>query len=159
MWTVSLCASPSDEKWLLSRCIDLVYISDCLTTILNFIRPRKGKTKKVKLEIVLTNEEYSYYNFTSQLFITKKVHTKISCAKSKKHFLQDLVHEFAHYVQFSIDKVPVFRFAIDHEETSMTTYYKNRTEVQARTTARLATECILLYKKLKSLKRFLAPIT
>ena len=153
MRTLSLKSYKKDDQWLSSNLIDLQYIANYLTTILNQIRPSK-KRVTYKLKVIVVDSEFSYYDFTDTLYIARKV-DGFKKSEQKKRILEDLFHEFGHFVRYKIDRVSINKFAIDHEKMPYSSYFKNKTEVQARAFSRLAKECLDTFIKIRKMKRHL----
>ena len=153
MRTISLKSYKKDVQWLSSNLIDLQFIADFLTTILNQIRPSK-KRVSYKLKLVVVDSEFSYYDFSDTLYIAREVEG-FKKSEQKMRILEDLFHEFDHFIQYKIDRIAVNRFATDHEKISYTSYFKNKTEVQARIFSRFAKECLNTFIKIRKMKRHL----
>ena len=153
MRKVVLSVSKNDKKWIEGNLIDIQYIADFFTTVLNQVRPVK-KSVTHRLKIIPVDCAYSYYDFSESLFIAKK-NSDFKGKQQKLRIIEDLFHEFGHYVQHKIDRLPVARFAVDHEETSYTSYFKNKTEVQARSFGRLAKVCLESLTQIRKIKRHL----
>lgn len=148
MKRVVLVVRRADKEFLASRRINTTYVEHVLNIILDTIRPSKSR-KQHKVYLDLTDDEYSVYPFTNRLSITRKVIR--SGNRGRLDFLNDLFHEFGHYIQYKIDRVIFTLFAVDHESTSYTKYYNNVTERQARKYGSIAKEALCLYMRLEKL--------
>lgn len=157
MRTLSIKPLKKDKQWFEANLIDIQFIANYLTSILNQIRPSKLRVT-YKLKIAVVDSEYSYYDFSDTLFIARKVFG-FKTSKQKARIIEDLFHEFGHFVQYRIDRVSLCKFAIDHEKISYTSYFKNKTEIQARAFSRLSKECVDSYIKIRKIKRHLIKIS
>lgn len=153
MRRLKLKALKEDSKWFESKSINLQYISDFITGVLNEIRPCKSLIDH-KIKVCVVDSEYSYYDFTDTLFIARK-NAELKGSKQKIRIIEDIFHEVWHYIQYKIDRVSINKFAINHESISYNSYFRNKTEVQARSFSRLAKECIETLSKARKIKRHL----
>lgn len=157
MRIVKLKTSKTNIEWLKKQSIDINYLSSFFSLILTQLRPcMRSTTHILRLEILEC--EYSQYAFSNVLYICRNPLTGTTGSKLRQRLLEDMLHEFGHYIQFVIDKVNINTFAIDHLLTTYTTYFRNKTETQARTLSKFAKEYISLYNKLRSMQRFLTKI-
>lgn len=138
-----------DREYLAERRIDVQFIEHVLNIILDTIRPSKSR-KQHKIYLDLSDDEYSCYPFENRLSIARKILKNGN--RGRMDFLNDIFHEFGHYIQYKIDKVLFTMFAVDHESTSYTKYYNNITERQARKYGSIAKEALCLYMRLEKLR-------
>lgn len=128
--------------------VNATFCANVLTLVLNIHRPRnRALNHSIKLDF--TDESFSMFTFERTLHISKSIIKDTSKTKVWYNFFNNLLHEFAHYVQFHIDRIHFQEFAVDHEEISHTKYMNNLTERQARVFGGLADGVVKLYSRIQ----------
>lgn len=158
MKRVILATSRADRKFLENHRINLKYVEHVLNIIIDTIRPSKSrKQHKIKLELI--DDTCSLYYFSNKICITRQLFKRVTPNKARLDFLNDLFHEFGHYIQYKVDKLLYSMFAVDHDTQTYKSYFNNLTERQARKYGNLAKEALSLYIHLEKLhKEFKVPL-
>lgn len=151
MHHVTLAISGKDRMLLTEAGVDIEYTKSLMVMILNTIKPT-SKQRRHRLKVCVVGEEYSYYSFHNTIHISQHVLNLPSRHKRVNKFLEDLLHELGHFIQFKIDHVPLTKFIVDVESVSYTKYFNNSTERQARKYGNVAKEAVLLHNKLHKLR-------
>lgn len=155
MRTISLRVNKVDKKTLADNNIEIQFLEDVLTLVINALKPSSRNIHHI-IKLNFDDIDCSIYQFEDRLTLTRRIFYKRDKNSMLMYFFSDLFHEFAHYIQYKIDKVKFSKFAVDHDRISFTTYYNNPTERQARRYGNIAKEILSVYKKMNRLKKAFA---
>lgn len=142
------------DKKIIENCnINLQYIESLLSCILNSIRPKRTSNYHI-IRLRVINDECSQYTFNNAICIRKSIFD-LPIHQVMKIFIEDLLHEFCHYIQYVVDEVAFKNFASDIENISQKYYWNNETEKQSRNFEKLMPAVIGLYNAMcKNMKYY-----
>jgi len=157
MHSISLRVSKKNKPWLIDYAIDICFIQHMLSLTINLLRPTNRNTTHV-IKLAFVDDDFSMYTFENTLHISKSVFNQRARYKLLDNVFNHIMHEFAHYIQFNVDRVGFNNFAVDHEKMSYTRYINNLTERQARVYGNIASKFTQLYLKLNKVKLYTKPL-
>lgn len=116
MHIVNFKATGNSREWLQERKISLRILSQLFTTVLNLQR-RAIKMHYHDITINIINDRYSCYAWSEDIDITSNVWKNAQHKTGLYRFIENLLHEFWHYVQAQIDKVHEDMFEFEGHAT------------------------------------------
>jgi hypothetical protein len=149
MQYVKIQCNKKDKAFLETNNINLLYIESLLSLVLNTLRPRRVSHYH-PIKIKLIDDACSMYTFNNTLCIRRDIF-KLKHHTCLRYFIEDVLHEFGHYIQYVIDDVPFADFASDIEDISKKYYWDNKTEKQARQYEKLMPGLLSVYNNLLKL--------
>jgi hypothetical protein len=152
MQFIKIRCDKKDKKTIENCNINLQYIESLLSCVLNSIRPKRTTNYHI-LRLRIIKDECSQYTFNNAICIRKDIF-EMPEHQVMKVFIEDLLHEFCHYIQYVVDDVPFKEFASDIKNVTKKYYWNNKTEVQARNFEKMMPAIIGLYNGMRKNMRY-----
>ena len=111
MQFIKIRCTKKDRKTIENCNINLSYIESLLSCVLNSIRPKRTSNYHV-IRLRIINDECSQYTFNNAICIRQDVFS-LPEHQVMKIFIEDLLHEFCHYIQYVVDSLSFKEFASD----------------------------------------------
>jgi hypothetical protein len=152
MQFIKIRCDKKDKKTIENCNINLQYIESLLSCILNSVRPKRTSNYHI-IRLKLIKDECSQYTFNNAICIRNDIFS-LPEHQVMKIFIEDLLHEFCHYIQYIVDDVPFKEFASDIKNITKKYYWDNKTEVQSRNFEKLMPAVIGLYTAMRKNMKF-----